>query len=1206
MSPKISVVVPFRAAGDHLAGCLESLAGQTLRDLEVIMVDDGAADEAAAVAEAFARRDGRFVLAPHTDPSAGPVRNTGVRYAGGRYLAFVDGEDALPPYAYELLVGTLESTGSDIAGGNVMCLDDEGVWQSWLHAEPYAAAARSTHISQQPALLQDRTVWNKVFRRSFWEAHQFEFPAMQYGDLTVAMETHVLASSVDVLDATVYFWRHHLGAYERERQELGDIIDRMAALGMVRRVLRDRAPELLPAHDMYALDLDVRALVHALPAASEQERRRLVGLGAEIVAEAHPAAVSGLEAIKRLELHLLGERMLPELLEVLRFEEGGLDEVPLVAKGRFRQRWYARYPFFGDPHRAVPDEVYDVTDEFELWTGVERAGWDGDVLTLEGFAHLARLDVSSAHDSRIRMWLRDARTGQEVRLDVERTRCPEATARSGQALVSYEWSGFAVRIDPEALRDGEEWRTAAWELYAEVTTAGHKVVRRVTAAAPRVRWTAARQLAEHVAVQPADGDEGFAVHVKASRAVLTGFRRMGDVLELTGWTNRALGAGAAIMAARRHGGTEVFGDVTVRPAAVTPAAEGTGFSFTATLPLDGLLSLPESAGDAPDSGARPAVGAAGGPAGGPAEGGERAPDDAVPHTAPGHAHLLDVIDWDIRLSGEGGPLRLTMAAHLAEARFAWRGREFVVTRTAYGNLRGIERGFRPVVTQAAWDAEGRLALTGTYADPEDRPGRLVLHRSRSGEAHEVPLTWEGNRFTAAFTPARLPVFGTDLPLAEGAWDLIAPTRSGDVAVVAERAGIPALPEWRRVGTHEFEVGVHQTDAVQIHSRPALSEDERGRHAQRLLQQNDYPVYLRSPLSDVVVFDSCNASQYSCNPRALYEELAKRRPDLECVWVSRDGQFAVEGEARTVQAETREHYRTLARAQYIVTNYGAPYWFAKRPGQIYLQTWHGTPLKRLGYDLKDMPYRRTEKLDWIQREVPRWDYLLSSSPFATQVMRHAFHYSGEVLETGFPRNDVMSAPEWQRVGADIRKRLGIPEGKKVVLYAPTWRDDEHHTPDRRGFHLELDVEAMRRALGDDHVLLLRAHYLVTDRAHVASDDFVIDVTRYPDIADLYMASDVLVTDYSSAMFDYAVLGRPMVFYTYDLERYRDHVRGFYLDLEAEAPGPLVATSEEVAEAVREAPALEDVYSGRYDDFFVKYCPHDDGEAAARVIDHVFPR
>jgi CDP-glycerol glycerophosphotransferase len=252
----------------------------------------------------------------------------------------------------------------------------------------------------------------------------------------------------------------------------------------------------------------------------------------------------------------------------------------------------------------------------------------------------------------------------------------------------------------------------------------------------------------------------------------------------------------------------------------------------------------------------------------------------------------------------------------------------------------------------------------------------------------------------------------------------------------------------------------------------------------------------------------------------------------------------------------------------------------------------------------MPYQRTEQLDRLEREASRWDLLLSSSPYATQIMRRAFRYDGEVLETGFPRNDLLSTAEWESVGSRIRKCLGIPEGKKVVLYAPTWRDDRRHADDRYGFSLELDVESMRHALGDDHVLLLRTHHLITDRVLPATDDFVIDVSRYPDMAELYMAADVLVTDYSSAMFDYAVLGRPIVLYTYDLERYRDHLRGFYLDLEAEAPGPIVTTSAEVAEAVKAAPGSEQDYADDYDRFFVKYCPHDDGHAAARVVDRVF--
>ncbi|GAA4374408.1 hypothetical protein GCM10023088_30180 [Actinomadura verrucosospora] len=1193
MSPQISIVVPIRSTGGRLAECLESIAGQTLRDIQVLMVEDGpdygsaakdAAADDAAVAKEFAGRDDRFAL---LQPAPGTAAaDAGVEQAKGRYLTFADGEDTVPPYAYELLVGTLDNTGSDLAGGNVMCLDEEQAWQSPLHSDPYAETVLSTHVTRHPALLQDRTVWNKVYRRSFWDAYGFEFGTS--GDLLIAVQSHVLASAVDVLDATVYFWRDRPGTGLRTRPDPADITARMATLAKTREFVRTQAPDLLTVHDMYALDLDVRELMLALPAATWEEREHLVELGAEVVAVAGRRATAGLEAIRRLETYLLGERMLPELLEVLRFEEGGLRGVPLVSRGRLRQRWYARYPFFDDAERGVPEDVYDVTDELALWADVDRVEWDVDTLIVEGHACFDRFAVASVTDSRIRVWMRDVRTGKEIRLPVERRYVPEVTARSGQANVSLDWSGFTVRVEPEYLLDNDEWRTATYELFAEVTTAGRRAVQRLTAMAPAVRWTSPRQVDEHVAVQPAAGDDDvFVVHVKRAKAVLTRLGLDGDALVLSGWTRRALGAGAAMVAVRRHGGAEVRGEVTLRQAAVLRMAEGTGFDFTARLPLKYLASVPNSA------------------------------PNSAPNTVPYGTHLRDVIDWDIRLTGEGGPLRLTVASNVKPARFALpesvgRGREFAVSRTAFGNLRGVERSFRPVVTGAAWDANGLLTLRGDFADPEHRPDRFVLRRRRSGDEHRVPVTWEGDRFTAAFLPATVSVFGTDLPLSSGTWDLVAPTRSGEVAVVVEREAIPDLPDRHRAGTHEFELGVHQIDALILHSRVSLEDDERGGHAQTLLQQRDYTVYLRNPLADMVLFSSYNGSQYSCSPRAVYEELIRRDADLECVWVSQDGQFAVDGKATTVLAGSREHYRVLAHARYVVANHAMPPWFFKRTGQVYLQTWHGTPLKRLAYDLQDMPYQRTERLDWMEEEVPRWDLLLSSSPYATQVMRRAFRYEGEVLETGFPRNDILSTPEWERIGTRVRKRLGIPQGKKVVLYAPTWRDDRHHAEGKQGFSLELDVETMRQALGDDHVLLLRTHHFITDRDRIAAGrlaggdagPFVIDVSRYPDIAELYMAADVLVTDYSSAMFDYAILGRPIVLYTYDLDWYRDHVRGFYFDLEAEAPGPVVRTSAEVAEAVRAASASEQRYADAYDRFFVKYCPHDDGQAASRVVDRVF--
>ena len=174
----------------------------------------------------------------------------------------------------------------------------------------------------------------------------------------------------------------------------------------------------------------------------------------------------------------------------------------------------------------------------------------------------------------------------------------------------------------------------------------------------------------------------------------------------------------------------------------------------------------------------------------------------------------------------------------------------------------------------------------------------------------------------------------------------------------------------------------------------------------------------------------------------------------------------------------------------------------------------------------------------------------------------------------------------------------------MLYVPTWRDDAFQQAGRYRFDLRLDLDAVSEALGEDHVILLRAHFNVRDP--LAERDLgagLMDVTGYPDIADLYLITDVLVTDYSSAMFDFAVTGRPILFFTYDLERYRDQLRGFYFDFEAEAPGPLLRATADVIDALRDIDTVAAAHRAAYDAFTSKFCALDDGSAAARVVDRM---
>ena len=348
---------------------------------------------------------------------------------------------------------------------------------------------------------------------------------------------------------------------------------------------------------------------------------------------------------------------------------------------------------------------------------------------------------------------------------------------------------------------------------------------------------------------------------------------------------------------------------------------------------------------------------------------------------------------------------------------------------------------------------------------------------------------------------------------------------------------------------------------------------------------------------------CFRGLYADNPRALYEAALARGIDADHIWLTTPkGQATFPPGITTIEYRTPESVAALEEADLVIANDCISLPWRKRPDATYLQTWHGTPLKRIHHDI---PHPRPGWLDAPDRDIARWDHLLSPNPPSTPLLAGAFRYRGPVHETGYPRNDLMSAPDRDTVRARMRAQLGIPDGTTVVLYAPTWRDDLVFDPGGGpDFELPIDLRNFAARLGEDHVLLVRLHSMVSGRLSVPPGAPVIDVTDVPDSSALYLAADLLVTDYSSAMIDFAVTGKPILLYTYDLEHYRDDLRGFYFDVSEIAPGPLLSTSGELVDAIAGIDAVAAEHTQRYADFRRTFCPLDDGHAAERVLDLLF--
>lgn len=367
----------------------------------------------------------------------------------------------------------------------------------------------------------------------------------------------------------------------------------------------------------------------------------------------------------------------------------------------------------------------------------------------------------------------------------------------------------------------------------------------------------------------------------------------------------------------------------------------------------------------------------------------------------------------------------------------------------------------------------------------------------------------------------------------------------------------------------------------------------------------------------ILFEAYLAQSYACSPRAIYEYLltTEKYNDYRFIWAFKDPKrygFLAKNE-RTVIVKYRsfQYYKALAKSKFWIVNGWIPTLITKKPSQVMVQTWHGTPLKRLRNDLipntKHATLSFKKQVEANKVDAARYDYFISPSRFASQVFRSAFALDtlGKediLIETGYPRNDFL----FRFTESDVKKiktKLSIPKGKKILLYAPTWRDDQYAKGQGFTYQLEINFDDLKREIGDEYIVLFRAHYNVAKQFDfVRHKGFVYDVSGVDDVNDLYIISDVLVTDYSSVFFDYANLKRPMIFFMYDLEYYEQQLRGFYFDVK-ELPGPVVKTNKQLTSAIGDLPKLSKKYAKAYNAFNGKYNYLDDAHASQRVVEKV---
>lgn len=367
------------------------------------------------------------------------------------------------------------------------------------------------------------------------------------------------------------------------------------------------------------------------------------------------------------------------------------------------------------------------------------------------------------------------------------------------------------------------------------------------------------------------------------------------------------------------------------------------------------------------------------------------------------------------------------------------------------------------------------------------------------------------------------------------------------------------------------------------------------------------IFLHLPIEKKrIIFVSSLGRNYTGSPRAIYEEMVRLGLDKEyaCMYVIQDLHTKVPGQVKKIKKGHVKYYLALATARVIVSDTRLPDSIKKRKGTTYIQTWHGTPLKKLALDMTQVQMSNGQSIEEyhesFRKNASTWDYLIAQNPFSEETFRRCFAFEGHILRCGYPRNDVLFAKNNAEDIKKLKQKLGIPLDKKVLLYAPTWRDNQYFGLGKYKFATEMEFDRMQQALAEKYVLIVKYHYLVQEQVDWAKyKGFVYTCPADYDIAELYLMADALITDYSSVMFDYSILKRPMFFFAYDLEQYKNDLRGFYFDFLAQAPGPVVQTTDALIEAIQKTEQEE--YAERYAQFCARYNPWDNGTASAQIVE-----
>ncbi|MGY3703560.1 hypothetical protein BW731_09265 [Vagococcus martis] len=1157
MSIKLSIIVPVYNVSNYLEECLDSLLKQNITDYEVIMVDDGSTDNSYEIVQEYEEKYDHFVGMTKVNQGLGHSRNVGAAMAKGEYITFVDSDDIIPNNSYKEMLETIERTGSDFIIGDVIRFNSNGQFESTLHNHVFRENYEKISIKTHKELLYDTTAWNKVYRSSFWKEHNFMFPeGMLYEDIPVTIPSHLLAKSVDVLTKTTYLWRARDEGDQsitQQRSSINNLSDRLKAIQMVWDFMEENqtSKEIKDAFDFKNLNMDFQIYLNYLKEKNPEFNELLIEYLKKYLSHVSETTILELDVIKRLKYQLIKDERIDDFISLIDLEtQHDLDKKPYKKGDSF----YYNYPYIDclTPEQQVANGTFDIR------TRIEKVQWSTPTnLKIEGFAYIYHLDTSK--DTSFSFYLTNEKTGYCCELTTHykpHKRQDVKTMFGGKVknsrnplkrLYDYSYSGFSIEIDPTEF-DYKQFMNGANYISIAIYNQGLSVTKNLRSPIAGFATRPKYRLKEFIKLS-AEYNSFWEFKYKLEEVdnVIRKVKLENEQLVITG----------------EHNG-QVVEDNSTRFYLETSFYDNPYLTNQTILPIETQIN-----------------------------------DNQF-------TYIFNKNDLDYTSQSENYDLigkknYVVDSNYLDEVYRFDDQKQIKIDYYLNSELKLSITDYQAVIESVNFEQKQmKLTLSIKQLDVmklDSLKMELKLYDLENSEYTFKPhSSWTSN--SKMFYEFRIDLMDKKKPiLKEKTYRLFLAISCSEqldniyeAPVVFSNEGIDRYRN--ELHGYRFEIRHLRGSNIAIFSQMKHWKSiENGPRRQALLRDIFYPLMRKLPLKNVAVYESFWGKEYSCNPQALCEYIQQNDTSIKNVVFLKDGFHEVDGNVETVKINSLKYYYYLARAKYLFNNVNFPDFYNKRVDAIEVQTMHGTPLKKLGLDSPNEI--KPHYVETYIQKNDRWDYLLIPSDYVGEISKTAFKFKKEFIKSGYPRNDKLFADNNVENIERLKEKYNVPKDKKIVLYAPTWRT-------KGNFTLAMDIEKMSKELGEDYFILVKLHHFSKANFDLSDyADFCRDVSLESDIRELYLISDILITDYSSVMFDFALLEKPMIFYVYDYEKYKDELRGFYFDFEKEAPGELAYTTNDLVKILKNMDKYTNLNKDRYQAFSNKFNQYDKGNASEIV-------